>query len=63
MAQHDSGAPHPTPDDEYLPVAGSSYEHTDANVWAVAKFGFWLVYRAVQDRTRRPGPGTYTEGE
>jgi hypothetical protein len=47
MAQHDSGAPHPTPDDEYLPVAGSSYEHTDANVWAVAKFGFWLVVMAL----------------
>jgi hypothetical protein len=30
---------------------------------ALVLFGGWLVYRAVQDRTRRPGPGTYTEGE
>jgi hypothetical protein len=26
---------------------GSSYEHTDANVWQIIKFGIWLVITAV----------------
>jgi hypothetical protein len=47
MAQHEAGAPHRTADDEYLDTPGASYEHTDANVWVVAKFGFWLVVMAI----------------
>ena len=46
MAHHEAGA-HRTADDEYLEVPGSSYEHTDANVWAVVKFSFWLVITAL----------------
>jgi len=47
MAQHDPHA-HRTPDDEYLVTPeGSTYEHTDANVWIIAKFGFWLVITAL----------------
>src|SRR5688572_29756435 len=38
---------HGTADDEYVPVAGSSYEHTDANVRIIAKFGLWLALTAV----------------
>ena len=26
---------------------GAGYEHTDASVWTIAKFGFWLVVSAV----------------
>ena len=26
---------------------GAGYEHTDANVWIIAKFGLWLVISAV----------------
>ena len=26
---------------------GSGYEHTDANVWQIVKFGIWLVITAV----------------
>jgi hypothetical protein len=46
MAHHDSGA-HRTADDEYREVSGSSYEHTDANVKAIVKFGIWLVVTAL----------------
>jgi len=47
MAHHDHGA-HRTADDEYLVTPeGASYEHTDANVWVIAKFGFWLAITAV----------------
>jgi hypothetical protein len=46
MAHHpDAG--HSSPDDEYLPVAGSSYEHTDAHAGPIAKFLFWLFVAAV----------------
>ena len=39
---------HASPDDEYLETPpGSTYEHTDANVWIVVKFLFWLVVSAV----------------
>lgn len=39
---------HRTPDDEYLATPeGSTYEHTDANVWIIAKFGFWLAITAL----------------
>jgi hypothetical protein len=47
MAQHDHGTHH-SPDDEYLVTPeGSSYEHTDANVWVIAKFGIWLAITAI----------------
>jgi hypothetical protein len=47
MAQHDH-VTHPTPDDEYLVTPeGSTYEHTDANVWVIAKFGIWLAITAI----------------
>jgi hypothetical protein len=49
MAQHHDAPAHAhrTADDEYLPVEGSSYEHTDANIWAIAKFGLWLAVTAL----------------
>jgi hypothetical protein len=49
MAQHHDAAPHGhrSADDEYLPVEGSSYERTDANVWAIVKFGLWLAVTAL----------------
>jgi hypothetical protein len=47
MAHHDHDTHH-TPDDEYLVTPeGSSYEHTDANVWVIAKFGLWLALTAI----------------
>jgi hypothetical protein len=47
MAHHDRST-HRTADDEYLVTPeGSSYEHTDANVWVVAKFALWLAITAV----------------
>jgi hypothetical protein len=47
MAQHDHGTHH-GPDDEYLVTPeGSTYEHTDANVWVIAKFGVWLAVTAI----------------
>ena len=57
MAHHDhhaAHAPHAAPelhgtaDDEYaFTPEGSTYEHTDANVWVIAKFGLWLAITAV----------------
>jgi hypothetical protein len=47
MAHHDHDT-HGTPDDEYLVTPeGSTYEHTDANVWQIAKFGIWLGITAI----------------
>jgi hypothetical protein len=46
MAHEDLHA-HRAADDEYVATPGSSYEHTDANIWAIAKFGFWLVVTAI----------------
>jgi hypothetical protein len=47
MAHHDHDT-HRTPDDQYLVTPeGSSYEHTDANVWVIAKFGIWLAITAI----------------
>jgi hypothetical protein len=41
-------AAHPLPDDEYVETPpGSSYEHTDANVWLIVKFMIWLAVSAV----------------
>jgi hypothetical protein len=47
MAHHEGSGADRSADDEYLAVPGSSYEHTDANVWAVVKFSFWLVVLAL----------------
>lgn len=46
MAHH-ADAGHASPDDEYLPVSGSTYEHTDAHSRPIAKFLFWLLVTAV----------------
>ena len=47
MAHHDVVA-HSTADDEYLHTPpGSTYEHTDANVWIIVKFMIWLAVSAV----------------
>jgi hypothetical protein len=46
MAHHEAGA-HRTADDEYREVPGSAYEHTDANIGAIVKFGIWLVVTAL----------------
>lgn len=46
MDHHD--AAHVSPDQEYLETPpGSTYEHTDANVWIIVKFLFWLGVSAV----------------
>ena len=35
-------------DEQYMfTPEGAGYEHTDANVWQIAKFGMWLVITAV----------------
>lgn len=34
-------------DAEYLPKAGSSYEHTDADTGSIVRFGVWLAAIAV----------------
>ena len=56
MGHHDHAAHAPQvppvlhggPDDEYaFTPDGSSYEHTDANVWVIAKFGIWLAITAI----------------
>jgi len=50
-AAHAPQAPpvlHGGPDDEYaFTPDGSTYEHTDANVWVIAKFGIWLAITAL----------------
>ena len=39
---------HASPDHEYQETPpGSTYEHTDANVWLIVKFMFWLAVSAV----------------
>jgi len=45
--EHSHAAGHASADDEYLPVQGSSYEHTDAHTRPIAQFLFWLVVIAV----------------
>ena len=48
MAHQEAGGhTHRTADDEYVATPGSSYEHTDANVWAIVKFGVWLLVTAL----------------
>jgi hypothetical protein len=47
MAHHDAAAHH-SADDEYRETpSGATHEYTDANVWAIAKFGLWLVITAL----------------
>ena len=47
MDQHHA-AGHASADDEYLETPpGSTYEHTDATVWIIVKFLFWLAVLAV----------------
>jgi hypothetical protein len=46
---HESAGPsYVSPDPEYaVTPPGAGYEHTDTNVWIIAKFGLWLVISAV----------------
>lgn len=47
MAHHDAVA-HVSPDREYAETpAGAGHEHTDANIWIVAKFIIWLTVSSV----------------
>ena len=47
MNPHDAIG-HASPDDEYRQTPpGSTYEHTDANVWIIVRFLFWLAISAV----------------
>jgi len=47
-AQHHGLAGHHSADDQYLETPpGSSYEHTDASVGVMVKFGFWLIVSAI----------------
>lgn len=44
---HDHAIGHGGADDEYRETPpGSTYEHTDANVWLIVKFLFWLAVSA-----------------
>jgi hypothetical protein len=45
---HEHAIGHTSPDDEYLETpAGSTYEHTDADVGVIVKFLIWLAVSAV----------------
>ena len=45
---HDAAGGHGTPEDQYLVTPpGAGYEHTDADVWIIAKFMFWLLVTAL----------------
>jgi hypothetical protein len=47
QAHHDVVGPH-SADDEYLETPpGSTYEHTDADVWIIFKFLMWLLVSAL----------------
>lgn len=42
------GGAYVSPDPEYaVTPPGAGYEHTDANIWIIGKFGIWLVVSAV----------------
>lgn len=46
--QAPAGMAHDSADYEYaFTPPGAGYEHTDANVWLLAKFGLWLLISAV----------------
>jgi hypothetical protein len=45
---HHHAAGHATAEDEYLVTPpGAGYEHTDASVWIIVKFGLWLAIAAI----------------
>jgi hypothetical protein len=45
---HDAAVHHASADDQYRETPpGAEYEHTDANVWMIVKFGIWLVVSAI----------------
>lgn len=47
-AQHHDIAGRRSADDQYLETPpGAGYEHTDANIGVMVKFGFWLIISAV----------------
>jgi hypothetical protein len=47
-AQHYDIAGHRSADDQYLETPpGAGYEHTDANIGVMVKFGFWLIISAI----------------
>ena len=49
MAEHHGAmAAHHSADDQYRETPpGAEYEHTDANVWLIVKFGIWLFVSAI----------------
>lgn len=49
MAGHiDAAGDHWSADDQYRETPpGAQYEHTDANVWMIVKFGIWLAVSAI----------------
>lgn len=49
MAEHHPAmAAHHSADDQYRETPpGAQYEHTDANVWLIVKFGIWLLVSAI----------------
>lgn len=48
MAEHAIPRRHASADDEYRETPpGAGHEHTDADVWMIVKFGFWLLVAAV----------------
>ena len=48
MAGHHDAAAHGSVEDQYhVTPPGAGYEHTDADVWIIAKFMFWLAVSAV----------------
>ena len=47
-AHHHDAAGHASAEDEYrVTPPGAGYEHTDASVWIIVKFGIWLAVSAV----------------
>ena len=48
MVDHHDTVAHGTPDDQYRETPlGAQHEHTDANVWVIAKFMLWLALAAL----------------
>lgn len=44
---HHHAGGHASPDDQYAATPpGAGYEHTDASIWIIAKFLFWLAVSA-----------------
>ena len=52
-------APITAADEQYsFTPKGSAYEHTDANVWQITKFGLWLLLSTHQ-KSQRCGEACY----